>query len=296
MDNKSDKDTIKEMLEGHKKKFNVVAVLIGIAVIVIIGLGAVYVIHTLNSTPKSYTEAKLNKYMENTKAQTESNNIQKENANVSTSQVSSTEENEQRKAQPAKENENMQQNQQNNQSPNPYPAVSPTVGNNTTISESNNINSQTTTSKNGVNRKMQSGPQIINPYAKNNKTQMKTLTANTKRIGSAKIKKHKKHYAKEKYIKHAKQYKRHKYTSKKQYVLQVSSNLDKKFVSLTLAKLKRCGYKAYIRIKIINNKVYRRVMVGPINGYTDAKDRALLIKRQLNLNYVPIIKKYDKVP
>jgi len=292
MDNKPDKDSIKEMLEGHKKKFNVVAVVVGIAVIIVIGLGAFYVIHTLNSTPQSYTEKNLNKYMENTKAQTENSNTQTESVNVNNTAPTSANE-----AQNTKVGQNSTQNNnsKNVNQPKMYP-VATTTGNNTkngnvTSAASNNQN--TNSSNKQQTKAASSGPQIINPYAKPKQENIRTAKVNTQKTKKSVKVKHKQVYTAKKIVK---RHKKHVYVAKKKYALQVSSNLDKKFVSITLNKLKRCGYNAYIRIKIINNKVYRRVMVGPIAGYTAAKDEALLIKRQLKLNYMPIIKRYDKIP
>ncbi len=296
MDNKSDKNSIKEMLEGHKKKFNVVAVVVGIAVVIVIGLGAFYVIHTLNSTPQSYTEKNLNKYMENTKAQTENSNTQTESVNVNN--TTPTNENE---AQNTETSQNSTQgnaqsnNNQNTNQPKTYP-VATASGNNTqnenaAVTPSNNQNANS--NENQQSKATSSGPQIINPYAKPEQKKTRISKVNAQKTKTNTAIKHKKTYAAKKMIK---RHKKHGYVAKKQYALQVSSNLDKKFVSITLNKLKRCGYKAYIRIKIINNKVYRRVMVGPISGYTAAKDEAILIKRQLKLNYMPIIKRYDKIP
>ncbi len=296
MDNKSDKNNIKEMLEGHKKKFNLVAVVVGIAVVIVIGLGAFYVIHTLNSTPQSYTQKNLNKYMENTKAQTENSNTQTESVNTNNTAPTNT--NEAKNAE-AEQNSNQSNTQNNNtqnvNQPKTYPVATAT-GNNTkngnvTAASSNNQNTNST--ENQQTKATSSGPQIINPYAKPEQKKTQISKVNTQKTKTNTAIKHKKAYAAKKIIK---RHKKHGYIAKRQYALQVSSNLDKKFVSITLNKLKRCGYKTYIRIKIINNKVYRRVMVGPIAGYTAAKDEAILIKRQLKLSYMPIIKRYDKIP
>ncbi len=306
MDNNSDKNSIKEMLEGHKKKFNVVAVVVGIAVVAVIALGAAYVIHTLNSSPKSYTEENLNKYMESTKEQTENVNAQPKNVNAVQNNAQNTSENGVNQSANNSKNgveENAQNNQGGNQ-PKTYPVVTQTGNKTQTAGKiNNNMNNttQTVASQSGKNMQKNqqsvSGPQIINPYAKEKPSKIKNsaksgINSKIETKNNSKTK-HKRVLVAEKTTR---KHKKYRHTAVKKYVLQVSSNLDKKFVSVTLEKLKRCGYKAYIRIKIINNKVYRRVMVGPIAGYTAAKDEALLIKRQLRLNYMPIIKKYDKIP
>ena len=282
MEDKPNKDSIKEMLEGHKKKFNVIAVIVGIAVVLIIVFGGLYIVETLNTTPKTSTEENLNKYMENANKQVENSNSNAQNQKT----VSTVSENVTKLSKPANNIPSAQQKQ-----PAKTQAVQKTgqtaAEQTQTQPKTYTVSGKNTSSKNGSMEQKSgknglSGPQIINPYAQ--KKSKKTAYAGKP------VSKHK--ASAKRHIRH----KSHKYISVKKYALQVSSNLNKKFVSITLSKLKRCGYRSYVRIKIINNKVYRRVMVGPIRGYTAAKDEAVLIKRQLRLKYIPIIKKYDKIP
>ncbi len=255
MDNKPNKNTIKEMLEGHKKGTNLVAIIIGIVVVLILGVAAVYMLSTLKHTPKNYAKEDFSKYMENKNYNTsQETNRQQENNQIN---------------QPATKNVDNAQGENQIQT---YEL--PKAEDNTTV------NSSKTTEI--------SEPQIINPYAPKNAEKHKGI----KKISQHRHTEYEKHAAikKHKAVVH-----KHKYI-KRRYVLQVTSNLNKRFASATVSKLKSCGHNAYSRIKIVNNKIFTRVMVGPINGYSAAKEEALLIKKQLHLKYMPIIKRYAKVP
>lgn len=256
--NKSNKNTIKEMLEGHKKGVNFVAVIIGIVVVLILGIAAVYMFSTLKSKPQNYAKEDFSKYMEN-KNYNAAQNIE-ENRQPKNTQT----------------NQSIYENTDNMQGENQIKTYElPEAKDNATSANSSKATEVTE-------------PQIINPYAEKSAEKHKSIKAS-----QPKHTKYKKHAAIKKHkvvIAH-----KHNYTGKK-YMLQVTSNLNKKFAAATVSKLKSCGHDAYSRVKIINNKIFTRVMVGPINGYSAAKEEALLIKKQLHLKYMPTIKRYAKVP
>ncbi|WP_035587775.1 SPOR domain-containing protein [Hippea jasoniae] len=258
------KDKIKEILEGHSKKFSTAEIIVGIVVVLIIGVGAGYAIFKLilpPPTPIEYQTQPIN-----------------EQQNIQLAQTP--------KQAPLPQPEiNNKENQPNqNQTTPPQQEQQAVVGNNTETQQAQ-ITTQT--------QKQTQGPEIINPYKKTTqKPKLQTKPASTHKPKlTTKKTSHAKHYIATRHSK----VKKHKTTTRK-YILQVSSNSNRKFAIATVLKLRKCGHKAYTKEIEIKGKKYTRVYVGPIKGYEAAKDEAENIKRQLHLGYLPIIKRYDKVP
>ncbi|AEA33936.1 SPOR domain-containing protein [Hippea maritima] len=261
-----DKDKIKEILEGHNKRFTATELIVGIIVILLIGTGVGYALFKIFSPPTQPNE--YTHIEENLQNEVQNNNTIEEQPYKET------------QAETEKQNLPQQTPQQTQK-----------------YSQQEEI--QTPAIQQTEKAQTQQGPQIVNPYKeqqtsnseqKQAKTEItrhkeaQSITANTS------VKKAKKHIT----HKTITARKKHK-TILKKYILQVSSNSNRKLALLTTIKLRKCGHNAFTKEVTIKGKTYTRVMVGPIEGYQAAKEEAKNIKKQLHLKYTPIIKRYDKV-
>ncbi|WP_022669954.1 SPOR domain-containing protein [Hippea alviniae] len=260
----NDKDKIKEILEGHSKKFTAVELIVGIVVVLLVGAGIGYAIFKLLAPPS----------VPPVEYQAPSSEVVQPN--------------------PIKE------------TPPPQPVVPQATQNEQAQKESNlSETTQTPNTQESNEYAVQSesqqpaGPQIITPKKQSEATQKETIPTVQKK--EKKQPKHTVAVAKpkpKKEIKHKiTKPKSHKsYASLKKYVIWVSSNENRKFALVTVLKLRKCGHNAFSKEVNIKGKTYTRVYVGPIKGYEAAKTEAKEIKKQLKLSYMPIIKRYDKIP
>ncbi len=262
MSEPEDKDKIKEILEGHNKKFTTAELIVGIVVILIIGCGIGYAVFKLLTPsvtipPKTITEVQ--------QPQTPPITEEKGNVTQQSAQIN--------KQVPKTSEENATQSSQ---------VIA--LGNNTKTKMSN---------------MQQTGPKIIPP-----KPIMKSKAApvKMKEIKRPKLPKPKQVTVKKKSITHlaavhavrkVKRRIRHKRFVSGKYVLQVSSNKNRKFALLTVIKLRKCGHNAYTKEVEIKGEKFTRVYVGPIRGYIVAKAEAKEIKKQLHLGYLPMIIRDD---
>ena len=268
----NDKDKIKEILEGHSKKFSTVEIIVGIVVVLLIGSGIGYAIFKLLSPPSNTTSVE---YQMQTPESVQSNPIKE----TPSEPIESTQENEEIK-------------QENNG----------ITGNETLATqEPTTVNKATpTTAKEETEKQTQpaNGPQIVNlenqiqtVQKKEQPTQTEKEKPKAKQTVTQKPKKEIKHHTVKPKPKTHK-----KYAAAKKYIIWVSSNKNRKFALTTVLKLRKCGHNAFIKEVEVKGKTYTRVYVGPVNGYYAAKIKAREIKKQLKLSYMPIIKKYDKIP
>ncbi|WP_025270097.1 SPOR domain-containing protein [Hippea sp. KM1] len=259
-----DKDKIKEILEGHSKKFSAVELIVGIAVILVIGAGVGYALFKILSPPSQPEYAHIE---ENIPSQVEPTYTQNQPQQEAEQQ------------QPEAIQEPIQ-----TESPSEKAAQTESIPQQ---EEGPQIINTTKTQQQTANK--QSKPQTETIQKQTKQTQVSHNKPKTERSIPKKTKPHKT------VIAHTKTKHTHSKKHLKKYILQVSSNSNRKLALLTVIKLRKCGYKAFTKEIEVNGKKYTRVMVGPIEGYEAAKVEAKQIKKQLHLNYTPIIKKYDKV-
>jgi len=257
------KDKIKEILEGHNKKFTTTELIVGIIVLLIIGCGIGYAIFKL-LTPAPTQIPPANTVTE----------VQQPAIPQTT------------------EEENAAVNQETNQ------AQPPVVQNNTTTEEKNqyqNLENNTAQNTNvQTSQQNQVGPNIIPPTSTSNKVQEQTPTKATKTQTSYKPKRvTPKTTTVTERAEHKRHIKKHVYTHITKYYIQVSSNKNRKLALLNVIKLRKCGHNAFTKEVEVKGVKYTRVYVGPIKGYTVAKQEAKEIKKQLHLEYLPLIKKDD---
>ncbi len=302
MSEPENKDKIKEILEGHNKKFTPLELIVGIIVILIIGSGIGYAIFKLltpspTTPPRAITEIQQpqippmneeeNSSVEQPKVKTSTEKQLEsvENKTGETTNVATTSP----APQPAAESEKEEQKGGKTQKD---------VGMESTASNETEANTSAVSE--------QAGPKIIPP-----KSEIEQGEKLEKRVKSgihksaAKVKKGVKNTLKKKIEKNRRalaiyKSKESSHRVKLQrkshagvYILQVSSNKNRKLAILTVIKLRKCGHKAYTREVEINGEKYTRVYVGPIKGYSAARLEAKEIKRQLHLGYLPIIKRND---
>ena len=248
-----DKNQIKNMLETHQKQYSLGVLIISIVVALFIGIAVGYGI-------KTFIEATKNAYNQT---------ISEKNYN----------------APYLNEENNTVQNEQPTEEKNSVGNYTVNVNN---TQPSNAINSSLNTQDNISTAYNESGPEIISPEVNENSSR-KTETKWVNKTHTQKT-----------LVTHSKlKHHIHKHTSIKRksnlakYVIQVSSNLNRKVALSTLAKLRRYGFKAYIVCVNIHNKTYSRIMVGPIIGHRAAISQSNKIKRKLRLVYSPLIKKDD---
>ncbi len=276
MSGPENKDKIKEILEGHNKKFTAAELIVGIVVLLVIGCVIGYAIFKI-LTPKQITPNNVITKVQQPPVPKVTEN-KKMAVNVSSKkQVINTK---------AKTGESKEK-----------------IGNNTEISITNNIQNK------GQNE--QTGPKIITPEAENNINNNQLQNKQNAKVYSSKqIAKTKNTTPKEKMtmmkqkarinvtkkytiVHHRVTHKYHGYIRAIKYVIQVSSNKIRKLALLNVIKLRRCGHNAFTKEVEVKGAKYTRVYVGPIKGYSLAKEEAKEIKRQLHLKYFPLIKKDD---
>ena len=268
MSGPENKDKIKEILEGHNKKFTAAELIVGIVVLLVVGCVIGYAIFKI-LTPKQITPNNIITKVQQPPVPKVTEN-KKMAVNVSSKkQVINTK---------AKIGESKEK-----------------IGNNTEISTTNNIQNK------GQNE--QTGPKIITPKAENNinsnQLQNKQKIATTKNTTPKEkmriVKQKARTNVTKKYtiVHHRVTHKYHGYIRAIKYVIQVSSNKIRKLALLNVIKLRRCGHNAFTKEVEVKGAKYTRVYVGPIKGYSLAKEEAKEIKRQLHLRYFPLIKKDD---
>ncbi len=284
---KPDKDTIREMLEGRKRRSSTITIVVGVIVVLLILVGVGYVIYSLTSTNKNYTEE-----IAPPPAETAQKSTPAQPEQLAQTQPEQTTVIEKKpKAVPQQTEQTAEKKGVQNQT-----AAKKSVESAQETPSKQSAPEKSRQVETTSNVKEVTGPQIINPYAI--KKMAKTTAGATKpaQTTQANIGKtiRKTVTKKTAAIKHER-----RKTSKRvlaKYTIQVSSNLDKKVVRYTIKELKSWGYNVYTRLKPLNNKLYTRVFVGPVEGYDNAKKIAETIKKRLHLSYMPIIRKYDKVP
>ncbi len=303
MSEPENKDKIKEILEGHNKKFTPLELIVGIIVILIIGSGIGYAIFKLltpspTPPPRAITEIQQpqvppvneeeNSSVEQPKVKTSSEK-QLESVENKQSETNSVAAASNSNAKPTTESEEGEQIEGNTQKSS---SVISTVNNETEVSTKP--------------ASEQAGPKIIPPKSE---TEAKTKVNREVKKGfgekAAEIKESVKSITNKKTVRKGKlaafnkpkrvsrRVKRRKKGHLGVYVLQVSSNKNRKLAILTVIKLRKCGHKAYTKEVSVKGEKYTRVYVGPIKGYSAAKLEAKEIKRQLHLGYTPIIKRDD---
>ena len=258
------KDKIKELLEGHNKKFTTTELIVGIIVLLIIGCGIGYAIFKL-LTPAPTQIPPANTITEVQQPPIPQTTTEKKNTVV---------------------------NQQTNQT---QPEV---VQNNTSETESQYQSVENNTAQNiNTSANQQIGPNIIPPATTNQpqeqapkenkkiKTQVsqkqRKITTTSNKLTTAKRTVHKRRI------------KKHVYAHTTKYYIQVSSNKNRKLALLNVIKLRKCGHNAFTKEVEVKGEKFTRVYVGPINGYALAKQEAREIKKQLHLRYLPLVKKDD---
>ncbi len=262
------KDKIKEILEGHNKKFTTTELIVGIIVLLIIGCGIGYAIFKLltpapNQIPPTSTVTAVQQPAIPQSTEEENTAVNEETKQTQPPVVqNNTSENEEENQYQNVENNTAQnavaQNSEQNQiGPNIIPPTSTT----------NQIQKQPTTKP--------------NEEAKKQTLQTKRAVSKTSKATATKRVKTKRHI------------KKHVYTRVTKYYIQVSSNKNRKLALLNVIKLRKCGHNAFTKEVKIKGVKYTRVYVGPIKGYTLAKEEAKEIKKQLHLGYLPLIKKDD---
>ena len=275
------KDKIKEILEGHNKKFTAVELVVGIVVLLLIGCAIGYVIFEL-LTPKQTTpnniitkvqqppipNATENKVVVNTNSKTQVTNNNKNpvenNKNIENgTETSST----------ITMASNNTQNKEENEQTGPK-IITPESENSANNNNNNNL-------KNEKSKKTQSSIHVATTTMKNT-----THKKATKKYKTTIVKKHST-------ASNRVAYKHHRYIHPTRYIIQVSSNKNRKLALLNVIKLRKCGHNAFTKEVKIKGTRYTRVYVGPIKGYSVAKQEAKEIKKQLHLKYFPLIKKDD---
>lgn len=265
------KDKIKEILEGHNKKFTAVELIVGIVVLLAIGCAIGYVIFKL-LTPKQTTPNIITKVQQPPVPKVAENKEITVNTKPKTQTINI-------KTETGENNEN--------------------IGNNTEISSTAN-------STQNEEQNEQTGPNIITPETESNinnngllQNKQNTKIQNKKQIAEKvnqipkrTIKKHKTVLTR-KHATHKVTHKHHRYINAVKYVIQVSSNKNRRLALLNVIKLRKCGHTAFTKEIEIKGVKYTRVYVGPIKDYSLAKEEAREIKKQLHLSYFPLIKKDD---
>ncbi len=248
-----EKNQIKNILETHQKQYSLSVLIVSIVIALFVGIIAGYGI-------KSFIEAGRNA----------PNQVAQEK-NYSAPYANEEENNAIQNEQPTEEknagNVNIEENN---------------------VPLSNNVNSNPAVQDNGSAANNENGPEIISPKInENNSEKIETKRINKTRIKRISVKHSKsKHYTPQ-YV----PVKRKSNPTK--YVIQVSSNLNRKVALNTLIKLRKYGFKAYAVHVNIHNKSYTRIMVGPVAGHKAAKFESNRIKKDLRLVYFPLIKKDD---
>ncbi len=272
------KDKIKEILEGHNKKFTAAELVVGIVVLLVIGCAIGYVVFKLLA-PKQTTPNSIITKVQQPPAPTAT-----ENKEVAVNAKS--------KAEVTNKNKKAGENNKN-------------IENGTETSST-----VTMTSNNTQNEEVseQTGPKIITPEsensAKNNnnlKNEKNKKTQNNSHVATTRNttpKRATKKYKTTMVKKHSTTnnrvvYKHHKYIHQTKYIIQVSSNKNRKLALLNVIKLRKCGHNAFTKEVKIKGTRYTRVYIGPIKGYSVAKQEAKEVKKQLHLKYFPLIKKDD---
>ncbi len=318
---KDDRDRIREILEGHQKKISVKTVLITALVVIVAGLVVGYYILNMRKPPSdtiAYNMKKLEKMSHNNKIPKTNQSAISDNqtAKAKESQETISKQINTKTGSEIDKNENAKDLNQHQEMPKTYE-----VKNEIQEAEENKIKEE---SKNAV------GPQIINPYKKSNKTQTvavkeknakqekNTISKKKRAIAIAKKAKKEIEIAKKtikeehkknqnaihkanitqkqtKKIVATKDNKKQK-TQKSRFVVQVSSYQNKKQAISMVEKLKKLGYNSFAMSVLINNKTYTRVMIGPFDNYFTAKSTAISVKEKAKLKYMPMIRKYDKLP
>jgi len=303
MSEPENKDKIKEILEGHNKKFTPLELIVGIIVILIIGSGIGYAIFKLltpspATPPRAITELQQpqvppmneeeNGSVEQQKVKTSSEgqleSVENKSNELNSSSVASTS-----VSQSVEEPEKVEQTESNTRK---------------SVGTENTVGNET---KGGANAALeQTGPKIIPPKSKtelNEKAEKKVKTSiqksavkinkGVRTASKGKTRKGNRAMAlnKSKGVSHKSKLRRKSHGGV--YILQVSSNKNRKLAILTVIKLRKCGHKAYTREVEVKGVKYTRVYVGPIKGYSAARLEAREIKRQLHLGYLPIIKRDD---
>ncbi len=257
----NNKDRIKEILQKQKNKSGTKVIIIVSAIILIVGIAAGYIINSLVSTKKTNTAITLNQMSKNTDEEQSNPQFDSNDLQNSAEDLGSN----------------------NSEEIKTYAIQSDNSDKNNT---KDNLSEGVST------------PTIVNPYSDNKGNESSQSTyKNNNNVFQPKVKK---------VLEHKKttvaKTKKHRVLHKKtvhhlrRYVIQVSSNLNRSQALRNVLKLRKCGHKTYSKKVVVNNKTYTRVMVGPISGYSAAKEESLNIKRQLKLGYFPIIKRYVKVP
>ncbi len=296
------KDKIKEILEGHNKKFTPLELIVGIIVILIIGSGIGYAIFKLLTPsqtvpPKAITEiqqtqippvsAEESKVVKEPKVKTSSRKQMEsvENGNNNAGSVVASNSVSQPSSGLSKKEE------MNTQPENTSKAK---VGSgNTTEVKTKALSGQEGLKIIPPQTKSQPAQGVVSSAKNNLHKAVNKVRKSVKLIAGEKKKKNIRvasHVRVKRKESGAKRYRR---IGTKTYVLQVSSNRDRKLAILTVVKLRKCGHKAYTKEVEIKGQKYTRVYVGPIKGYSAAKLEAKEIKRQLRLGYLPIIRKDD---
>jgi len=247
------KNQIKNMLETHQKQYSLSTLIISVVVALLVGVAAGYGVKSFIESGKNVSDQAISE------------------KNYSTSYLN--------------EEDNTIQNEQPTEAKNSTEDYT-IDGNNTQIP--NAVNSGLNTQDNSSVANNESGPEIISPEV-NKSSSRKTETKLVNKTHTKKI-----------LFKHSKSKRRisrHTATKRKsnlkKYVIQVSSNLNRKVALSTLVKLNKYGFKAYIVCVNIHNKAHTRIMVGPIMGHRAAIFQSSKIKKKLRLTYSPLIKKYD---
>ncbi len=322
---KDDRDRIRQILEGHQKKVSIKTILITAIVVIIAGIVVGYFILSMkeNTNTVSYNMKKLEHIVKNKEHETNinaPNNNNPQTANHSLDNNTISKQIEKKNGSKINENESFDLNN-NNEKPKTYEVKNE-------IQEENSKNTQT---DNGVGS---IGPKIINPYAKHENNNTETISVkqgkkaekhpqktikSTKSTIEEKAKKEiemakksqkkkemstkpkivnkKENASKVKHAAPTKQVVSNKDKHvKNKYVVQISSYQNKKQAQEMLNNLKKAGYTAFLTTALINNTTYTRVMIGPFDGYFDAKKVALSAKEKMKLKYMPMIKKYAKLP
>lgn len=248
-----DKNQIKNILETHQKQYSLGVLIASIVIALFIGAGIGYGI-------KSFIEAGRNVSNQAVSEKTYSAPYANEEGNNAIQNEQPTEENN-------TGNVNIEENN---------------------VPLSNNVNSNPAVQDNSSAANNENGPEIISPkVSRNNSKKIEAKRVNKTRVERRSVKHPKsKHYT-SRYI----PVKRKSNLTK--YVIQVSSNLNRKVALSTLIKLRKYGFKAYALHVNIHDKTYTRIMVGPVVGHKAAKFKSNRIKKDLRLVYFPLIKKDD---